>query len=150
MKNNTEKLYIVSSKALPQAMLLVVEAKKLIESGVPVAKAVKKIGLSRSTYYKYCDDISLYDETNITKSVDIEVIAPDKVGILSKITNLISKNKFNIITINQNKPIKNLSKITFSLSSKDESANISKLISSLNNIDFINEVKIINEKNNNK
>lgn len=148
MKNNEKKLYIVSDKALPQAILLVLDAKELIESGMPVAKAVKKIGLSRSTYYKYCDEISLYDEANKSKSVDIEVITPDKVGILSKITNFISKNKFNIITINQNKPIKNLSKITISVSSKVKNANVSKLISDLKNIDLIKEVRIINEKNN--
>ena len=53
------KYYVVKQKALPEVLLKVVEANKLLESAkaMTVQEAAEKVGLSRSSYYKYKDDI---------------------------------------------------------------------------------------------
>ena len=50
---------IIERSALPDYFLLVVEARKLLESGAcaQVSDAVQRVGISRSTYYKYRDRI---------------------------------------------------------------------------------------------
>ena len=57
--SETAKYYVVTQKAVPEVLLKVVEAKRLIESEkVPtVQEAVDAVGISRSSFYKYKDDI---------------------------------------------------------------------------------------------
>ena len=54
------KYYIVKERALPEVLLKVVEAKRLIDSekAMTVQEATDATGISRSSFYKYKDDIS--------------------------------------------------------------------------------------------
>ena len=51
--------FIVKKKALPEVLLKVVEAKRLLEADKNMTKkeAMNRVGISRSSYYKYKDDI---------------------------------------------------------------------------------------------
>ena len=51
--------YVVKKKALPEVLLSVVEAKRLLETRKVsnVQEAVDAVGISRSSFYKYKDDI---------------------------------------------------------------------------------------------
>ena len=143
MTNNkhNNQLYIVSGKALPKVLSLVLKTKELIETNnYSVSKAVKHIGISRTTYYKYCNDVYYYDNSSSRKTYKIEILNKDKVGTLSKITDSISKNKFNILTINQDKPIKGYSKIIVNVIMTDNTCDITKLVENIKNISNTKEV----------
>ena len=60
-KNN---YFLVKKKALPDVLLKVVEAKRLLEAdkNLTVQAAMNRVGISRSSYYKYKDDIMLFRE----------------------------------------------------------------------------------------
>ena len=51
--------FVVKQRALPEVLLKVVEANRLIDTQkvASVQEAVDKVGISRSSYYKYKDDI---------------------------------------------------------------------------------------------
>ena len=53
------KYFVVKQKAVPEVLLKVVEAKKLLETerAITVQEATDKVGISRSSFYKYKDDI---------------------------------------------------------------------------------------------
>ena len=57
----TEKTnyYVLKEKAVPEVLLRVVEAKRLLESGrvASVQEATERVDISRSSYYKYKEDI---------------------------------------------------------------------------------------------
>ena len=60
------KYFVVKQKAVPEVLLKVVEAKKLLETerAITVQEATDKVGISRSSFYKYKDDIfPFYDNT---------------------------------------------------------------------------------------
>lgn len=61
MKNmqKTTDYYVVKQKAVPEVLLKVVEAKRLLDSGkaATIQDAVEKVDISRSSFYKYKDDI---------------------------------------------------------------------------------------------
>ena len=60
------KYFVVKQKAVPEVLLKVVEAKRLLESerAMTVQEAADKVGISRSSFYKYKDDIlPFYDNT---------------------------------------------------------------------------------------
>ena len=135
-KNNSNKqLYIISGKALPKVLSLVLKTKELIDTNnYSISNATKLIGISRTTYYKYCNEIYYYDNDSRNKTYKIDILNKDKVGVLSK-------NKFNILTINQNDPIKGLSKISINIIMTDSACNIIKLVDEIEKITNIKEVK---------
>ena len=53
------RYYVVTKKAVPEVLLKVVEAKRLLESAKAstVQEAADMVGISRSSFYKYKDDI---------------------------------------------------------------------------------------------
>ena len=53
------KYFVLKQKAVPEVLLKVVEAKRLLDSGkaVSVQEAAENVGISRSSFYKYKDDI---------------------------------------------------------------------------------------------
>ena len=53
------KYFVLKKKAVPEVLLKVVEAKRLLESerAESVQEATELVGISRSSFYKYKDDI---------------------------------------------------------------------------------------------
>ena len=49
------KYFVVKQKAIPEVLLKVVEAKRLLESEkvLTIQEAVDAVGISRSSFYKY-------------------------------------------------------------------------------------------------
>ena len=55
----TTTYFVVKEKAVPEVLLKVVEAKRLLETEkvLTVQEATDAVGISRSSFYKYKDDI---------------------------------------------------------------------------------------------
>ncbi|MGB4440593.1 MAG: hypothetical protein WBJ13_15520, partial [Sedimentibacter sp.] len=62
-----KKYLIVSKKILPDVYEKVIEARNLINNGSVkgISEAVKNVGISRSTYYKYKDYVFSPSENSI-------------------------------------------------------------------------------------
>ncbi|WP_432664119.1 ACT domain-containing protein [Wukongibacter baidiensis] len=118
MKN---KYLVIDKKILPDVFEKVLKAKELIRSGKVkgITEAVKNVGISRSTFYKYKDYVFALSEGNLGKKVTISLLLEHETGILSDLLNLIADKKGNILTINQNIPINKIANvsITFDISS---------------------------------
>ena len=136
------KLCLISGKALPKVLDLVLKTKDLIETkNYSISNATKQIGISRTTYYKYCNEIFYYDNNSENSTYKIDILNIDKVGVLSKITEAISKNKFSILTINQNNPIKGNTKISVNVIMTNNTCSIVKLVDEIKKIKYIKEVQ---------
>lgn len=125
MEDNKDKYYIVSSSVLPEVFTKVMEVKKILNEGTcdKINDAVKKVGISRSTYYKYKDSIfDLYDERK-DNIITVMIMLEHVKGTLSKILDLIAKHNANVLTINQNIPQNNIAMVSLSIevSNLDES-----------------------------
>ena len=101
------KYYVVRRKAVPEVLLKVVEVKRLLESEKvsTVQEAVDIVGISRSSFYKYKDDIFQFHDnapgTTITLTFDMD----DEPGLLSDVLKTIAEYQANILTIHQSIPI---------------------------------------------
>lgn len=141
-KLNT-KLYLVTKNAIPNVLIDVLKTKDLIEKeSLSVSQAVSKIGISRTTYYKYCNEVFYYDKEPESKTIDLEIITQDKVGMLSTVTNAISKNNFSILTINQFPPVKKQNRINITMVTTNSKCDLNALIETLKNNKNVKEVKI--------
>ena len=58
MREEKTKYYVIKEKAVPEVLLKVIEAKRLMDmQELTVQQATEKAGISRSSFYKYKDDI---------------------------------------------------------------------------------------------
>ncbi len=114
------KYIIIHIDALPDVYTKVLEAKKLLKDGdvFGVTEAAKAVGISRSTYYKYCDYVFSLTETDLGKKVTITLLLYHESGVLSSLLEFIAKYNCNILTISQDSPIDNIANvsITFDIS----------------------------------
>ena len=77
-----EKYLIINKKVLPDYFEKVVDAKNLVEHGFDVSSAVKKVGISRSTYYKYKDYVFTPNEdTTRGKRAIISLLLSPKIYV---------------------------------------------------------------------
>ncbi len=68
-----DKYFIVKKKAVPEVLLKVVEAKRLLESerAVTIQEAADAVEISRSSFYKYKDDIFPFHENTRGKTINL-------------------------------------------------------------------------------
>lgn len=140
-----DKYYIIKKKALPEILLKVVEAKRLLDSErvMTVQEATEAVDISRSSFYKYKDDVLPFHENNRGKTINIMVQLDDLPGLLSNILNIIASANANILTIHQSIPIGGIATITLGIEILPITIEIQKLIQSIEMIQGVNYLKIL-------
>ena len=84
------KYYVVRDKALPEVLQKVVEVKRLLETdkNMTVQEAAEQVGLSRSSFYKYKDDILPFSDNTRGKTVTLVTQMMDEPGLPVSYTHL--------------------------------------------------------------
>ena len=128
MRKNEGKYYLVAENALPEVLLKVIEAKTLLETGEAdtVGAAAEAVSLSRSSFYKYRDCVSLFWDGG-GRIVTFDVTLRDTPGILSATLTKFAECGANILTINQGVPSSGRARVTIS-------ADISGLMGSITDL----------------
>ena len=110
------KYYIVEASALPEVFLKVAEAKRLLSTGEAstVNEATKMTDISRSAFYKYRDAVLPFQNMMTGRIITFQMLLHDEVGLLSKILDIFTEAKANIITINSIVPTNGTAVVTIS------------------------------------
>ena len=139
------KYYVVTKKAIPEVLIRVVNAKKLLDSGraVSVQEATDAVGISRSSFYKYKDDIFPFHESAQGTTITLSVQINDEPGLLSELLKIIADFKANILTIHQSIPIDGVASLNISLQVLNDTGDISDMIESMENKNGVHYVKIL-------
>ena len=105
---------IIHKSILPDYYDKVLEVRRLLESGAvrEVSQAVKKVGISRSTYYKYKDYILEPSEMATGRKAVLSVMLSHEPGILSSVLAHISDQGGSVLTITQSLPIHGKASVT--------------------------------------
>lgn len=142
-----EKLhyYIVDKDVLPEVFLKVVEAKQLLETGkvVTVQEATDKVGISRSSFYKYKDAIFPFYDKSKGQTITLLIQLEDQAGKLSDVLNLIAEAGANILTINQMIPMNGIAHINICMQTGTMKRQLSELLDTLNKVDAVQNIKIL-------
>ncbi|MCI8992769.1 MAG: ACT domain-containing protein [Eubacterium sp.] len=140
-----EKLYVLTEKAVPEVLLKVVEAKRMIDSGRAdsVQEATDLCGISRSSFYKYKDDIFPFHDNSRGKTITIVVQMNDEQGLLSDVLKIVADFKANILTIHQSIPINGIASLTLSVDVLPETGNISEMMQLIEAEAGVHYVKIL-------
>ena len=137
--------YVLKEKAVPEVLLKVVEAKRLLESGrvASVQEAAEMVGISRSSFYKYKDDIFPFHDTTKGKTITMVVQLDDEPGLLSVVLNVIAEFHANILTIHQSIPINGIASLTFSIDVLPQTGDVAEMVARIEGVEGIHYVKIL-------
>jgi chorismate mutase len=143
--NDNSNLIVVSASVLPEIFSKILEVKSLIakKEEKSYASACKKIGISRSAYYKYKDYVFAYDEKITQKIITFYFALKDKPGILFNVLKLIYALDANVLTINQNIPIDGVASVTISLKLNGNIDEAIKIKAGISELDGVVEVKLL-------
>lgn len=142
--NDDSVYYVVKKKALPEVLKLVVEAKYLLETGKAptVQDATDIVGISRSSFYKYKDDIFQFHDNSRGYTINLTVQMDDEPGILSEVLKEVAEFKANILTIHQSIPIGGVATLSISVQVLEGTGDISDMMSRIEGLSGIHHVKI--------
>ena len=136
---------IVHKKILPMYYEKVLEARRLLESGVEkdVSAAVRKVGISRSTYYKYKDYI--LEPTNLSgcRNAVLTFMLSHEPGILSSLLKRISDVGGSILAINQSLPIHGKANVTISLDVSNVQGNVTEIVNELGRLSGVEQARLL-------
>ena len=137
--------FVLKKKAVPEVLLKVVEAKRLLDSGKveSVQEATEQVGISRSSFYKYKDDIFPFYENEKGKTVTLVIQGDDEPGLLSVVSKSIADCHANILTIHQSIPVNGIATLTLSVDVFPETGDVEKMVSTIEAVQGIHYVKII-------
>lgn len=139
------KYFIVKEKAVPEVLLKVVEAKRLLDSEkvLTVQEATDQVGISRSSFYKYKDDIFPFHESNRGRTITFMLQMDDQPGLLSVVLSEVAKFEANILTIHQSIPVNRVASLTLSVEILPTTLNAAEMIHNIEQLDGIHYLKIL-------
>ena len=137
--------YVLKEKAVPEVLLKVVEAKRLIDSGkiASVQEATESVGISRSSFYKYKDDIFPFHETTKGKTITMVIQMDDEPGLLSGVLKTIADFHANILTIHQSIPVNGIASLSLSIDVFPTTGNVEDMKNSIESVQGIHYAKIL-------
>lgn len=145
---DNNRYFVVKQKAVPEVLLKVVEAKRLLESerASTVQEATDRVGISRSSFYKYKDDIFPFHDNVRGRTVTLMLQLDDQPGLLSEVLNHIARCKANILTIHQAIPVNGIASLTLSIDVLPTTGNISALVEDIEALEGIHYIKILSRE----
>ena len=141
----SDKYFVVKQKAVPEVLLKVVEAKRLLESEevMTVQEATEAVDISRSSFYKYKDDIFPFHDSTQGKTLTLACSMDDEPGLLSDVLKVVADFHANILTIHQTIPINGIASLSLSIQILDAASDVSEMVSGMEKISGVHQVKVL-------
>ena len=139
------KYFVLKKKAVPEVLLKVVEAKRLLDSGkaASVQEAAENVGISRISFYKYKDDIFPFHDNAKGKTITMVIQLDDEPGLLSVVLRIVADYHANILTIHQSIPVNGIASLTLSVDVLNETGDISQMVDTIEEQQGIHYLKIL-------
>ena len=139
------RYYVVKEQAVPEVLLKVVEAKKLLDTGKvhTVNEAADQVGISRSSFYKYKEDIFEFHEHSQGTTITLTFQMEDEPGLLSDVLKIIAEFGANILTIHPSIPINGVASLSLSMQVLPTTGNVSEMLETMEKHKGVRNVKIL-------
>ncbi len=136
---------IIHKSILPEYYEKVLQVRHLMESGRvhDVSQAVREVGISRSTYYKYKDYILEPSAMASGRKAVLSMMLAHEPGVLSALLSCISASGASVLTITQSLPVHNLASVTISLDVSSLTCELSELIGNIEHTPGVENAKLL-------
>ena len=137
--------FVVKKKAVPEVLLKVLEAKRLLETGraASVHEATEQVGISRSSSYKYKDDIFRSHDNAQGTTITLTFQMDDETGLLSEVLKVIAGFRANILTIHQSIPINGVASLSISVQVLPATGDVAQMLEGLEGMRGVHGVKVV-------
>lgn len=137
--------FIVEASTLPEIFLKVAEAKRLLETGEvdTVNLAARRVGISRSAFYKYKDAVRPFNDVLQGRIVTFQILLKDEPGVLSAVLNIFAQSGGNILTINQGIPSNGCAAVSIGAETSGLEISMEELLSNASNVDGVLRCEIM-------
>ncbi|ADO82464.1 ACT domain-containing protein [Ilyobacter polytropus] len=144
-KKEKREYYIVDKRILPNSIQNVIKVNDIVQlEKISKYEAIKRVGISRSTYYKYKDFIKPFFESGKETVFSVYMSLEDKPGVLARILDVVADTGMNILTITQNIPIDRTSKVTISLqTNEDMLRKIEAMLENITGLEGVKDLRVI-------
>lgn len=139
------KYYIVAADALPEIFIKVAEAKRMLQTGEveTVGAATKKVGISRSAFYKYKDSVQPFNDMKSEHIITFYTMLKNISGVLSSVLTVFAESGANILTINQSIPSNGCAAVTISAETSEMEETLEQLIADAENLEGVVRFEIL-------
>lgn len=140
-----ENYLIIHKSILPGYYEKVLEVRRLMESGrvKEVSQAVRQVGISRSTYYKYKDFIFEPSDMSGGRKAVLSVMLNHEPGVLSALLARVSEAEASVLTITQSLPIHGKASVTISLDISSMPGSMTQLLSAIENTPGVESSRLL-------
>ena len=101
------------------------------------------MGISRSSFYKYKDDIFPFHEETRGKTLTFIISMDDEPGLLSSVLQMIAQYHGNILTIHQSIPISGVATLTLSVAILPNEGDAQAMVEAIERCEGIHYLKIL-------
>ncbi len=139
------RFIILSVEAAPDVYVKVLEVKEMLQAGsyAGVSEAVKAAGISRSTYYKYCDHVFPLAESAMGKRITIALQLSHESGVLSQFLKAVAEMNGNIMTISQEAPLNGMANASITFDISEIRCSFDELMDALRNSPGVKKLNIV-------
>ena len=141
----TPSYFIIEAGALPEIFLKVAEAKRMLETGEvdTVNVAARRVGISRSAFYKYKDAVRPFNDMLHGRIVTFQILLKDEPGVLSAVLNIFARTGGNILTINQGIPVSGCAAVSIGAETSGLEISIEELVVRTGELDGVLRCEIL-------
>ena len=145
MTSINTKYLVIDKDILPDVFEKVIEAKELLSSGeiVEITEAVKRVGISRSTFYKYRSHVFTLNEKSSGKRVTLAFLLNHTQGILSNVLKTISDSGGNVLTINQDIPINDVANVSITFEMNNLKISLEEMVEEIRDTKGVKKLVIV-------
>ena len=139
------KYLIVDKALLPPYCEKVSLAKELLDEGkaADVSEAVKMVGISRSTFYKYRDMVRDISTVSMGRHAIISMMMSHRVGTLSSVLSIISRYGYSVWTITQNPPVDSRANVVITLELGEDPGRLDSMLSDITDVPGLSKVQLL-------
>ena len=136
---------IVDKALLPPYLEKVARARELLDEGQAgdVSEAVKMVGISRSTFYKYRELVRDISTVSMGRHAIISMMMSHRVGILSTVIGIISRYDYSVWTITQNPPVDAKANVVITLELGEDAGALNEMLREISNIPGLSKVQLL-------
>ncbi len=139
------KYLIVDKALLPSYCEKVSLAKELLDEGkaADVSEAVKMVGISRSTFYKYRDMVRDISTVSMGRHAIVSMMMSHSVGTLSTVLNIISSYGYSVWTITQNPPVDSRANVVITLELGEDAGRLDSMLREITAAPGLSRVQLL-------
>lgn len=145
MTREKKTYLVIDASVLPEIFEKVVQAKEMLRRGSVdgVTQAVKAVGISRSSFYKYKDFVFRLSQESLGRKVTLSMLLSHKPGVLSHILNIVALRKANVLTISQDIPINSIANVSITFDISRMEIEVAEMLEEIGILEGVERIELI-------